>query len=90
MLEIGAGSGYASALASRIVARVDAVERHPRLAELARERLARLGYANVAVHCADGSAGWPAARPTTRSWSPPRGPRVPEALRGSSPPAAGW
>ena len=31
VLEISAGSGYASALASRIVARVDAVERHPHL-----------------------------------------------------------
>ena len=81
VLEIGAGSGYASALASRIVARVDAVERHPRLAELARERLARLGHDNVAVHCADGSAGWPAGAPYDAIMVAAAGPRVPEPLR---------
>lgn len=81
VLEIGAGSGYASALASRIVARVDAVERHPRLAELARERLARLGYDNVTVHCADGSAGWPAGAPYAAIMVAAAGPRIPEALR---------
>ena len=81
VLEIGAGSGYASALASRIVAHVDAVERHPRLAGLARERLARLGYANVAVHCGDGSAGWPAGAPYEAIMVAAAGPRIPEALR---------
>jgi len=81
VLEIGAGSGYASALASRIVAHVDAVERHPRLAELARERLARLGHDNVAVHCADGSAGWPAGSPYDAVMVAASGPRVPEPLR---------
>ena len=50
VLEIGVGSGYASALAGLIVAHVDAVERHPRLVESARERLARLGDINVDVH----------------------------------------
>ena len=81
VLEIGAGSGYASALASRIVAHVDAVERHPRLAELARERLARLGHDNVAVHCADGSAGWPAGSHYDAVMVAASGPRVPEPLR---------
>jgi protein-L-isoaspartate(D-aspartate) O-methyltransferase len=81
VLEIGAGSGYASALASRIVAQVDAVERHPRLAELARERLARLGYDNVAVHCGDGSAGWPAGAPYDAIMVAAAGPRIPDALR---------
>jgi protein-L-isoaspartate(D-aspartate) O-methyltransferase len=81
VLEIGAGSGYASALASRIVARVDTVERHARLAELARERLARLGHDNVAVHCADGSAGWPAGAPYDAIMVAASGPRVPEPLR---------
>jgi protein-L-isoaspartate(D-aspartate) O-methyltransferase len=81
VLEIGVGSGYASALASRIVAHVDAVERHPRLAELARERLARLGYANVTVHCADGSAGWPASAPYDAIMVAAAGPRIPAQLR---------
>ena len=81
MLEVGAGSGYASAVASRLVAHVDAVERHPRLADAARERLARLGFANVDVHCGDGSAGWPAGAPFDAIVVAAAGPRVPEALR---------
>ena len=80
VLEVGAGSGYASALASRLAAHVDAVERHPRLAELARERLARLGYANVTVHCADGRAGWPASAPYDAIMVAAAGPRIPAPL----------
>jgi protein-L-isoaspartate(D-aspartate) O-methyltransferase len=81
VLEIGVGSGYASALASRIVAHVDAVERHPRLADLARARLAHLGYDNVTVHCADGSAGWPAGAPYDAIMVAAAGPRIPAQLR---------
>jgi protein-L-isoaspartate(D-aspartate) O-methyltransferase len=81
VLEIGAGSGYASAVASRLAAHVDAVERHPRLVELARERLQRLGYGNVDVHCGDGSGGWPAGAPYDAIVVAAAGPRVPESLR---------
>ena len=49
VLEIGAGSGYAAAVMSRIAAEVIAVERHSELAALARERMARLGYDNVRI-----------------------------------------
>ena len=58
VLEIGAGSGYASAVLSRIASEVYAVERHEVLADLARERAERLGYDNVSVLCGDGSLGW--------------------------------
>ncbi len=44
VLEIGAGLGYATAILSRIAARVIAVERHASLAAGAAERLHRLGY----------------------------------------------
>jgi len=81
MLEVGAGSGYASAIAAQLVAHVDAVERHPRLVELARARLARLGIANVDVHVGDGSAGWPSGAPYDAIVVAAAGPRVPEALR---------
>ena len=81
MLEIGAGSGYASAVAAQLVAHVDAIERHPRLVELARERLARLGYANVDVHVGDGSAGLPAGAPYDAIVVAAAGPRVPAPLR---------
>jgi protein-L-isoaspartate(D-aspartate) O-methyltransferase len=81
VLEVGAGSGYACALASLIAAQVDAVERHARLCNEARARLARLGFANVEFHCADGSAGWAAGAPYDAILVAAAGPRVPEALR---------
>lgn len=81
VLEVGAGSGYASAVASRLAAHVDAIERHPRLVELARERLARLGYDNVAVHEGDGSNGWRDGAPYDAIVVAAAGPRVPAALR---------
>ena len=81
VLEVGAGSGYASAVASRLAAHVDAIERHPRLVELARERLARLGFANVDVREGDGSSGWPQGAPYDAIVVAAAGPRVPDALR---------
>jgi protein-L-isoaspartate(D-aspartate) O-methyltransferase len=44
VLEVGAGSGYSAALASRIAARVYAIERQGSLISPARARLERLGY----------------------------------------------
>jgi protein-L-isoaspartate(D-aspartate) O-methyltransferase len=81
VLEVGAGSGYASALAGLLGAHVDAVERQPRLAALARERLARLGFAKVEVHAADGSGGWPQGAPFDAILVAASGPRVPDVLR---------
>ena len=43
VLEIGAGSGYAAAILSRIAKEVFTVERHQELAATATERLKRLG-----------------------------------------------
>src|SRR3954452_6778396 len=59
VLEIGAGSGYAAAVMSRIAAEVVAIERQPELAALARERMERLGYSNVRIVEGDGSVGLP-------------------------------
>jgi protein-L-isoaspartate(D-aspartate) O-methyltransferase len=63
VLEIGTGSGYGAAVLAHVAKRVFTVERIPELADLARERLARLGYPTVAVHCGDGSGGWPEHAP---------------------------
>jgi len=81
ILEVGAGSGYASAVASRLAGHVDAIERRPRLAEIARERLARLGFANVDIHCGDGSLGWSSGAPFDAILVAAGGPRIPDALR---------
>src|SRR3954452_13700294 len=63
VLEIGAGSGYAAAVMSRIAERVIAVERHGELAALAEERMRHLGYENVRIVHGDGSAGMPDEAP---------------------------
>src|SRR3954452_21466687 len=47
VLEVGAGSGYAAAVISRIADRVYALERHPSLATSARQRFRSLGYDNI-------------------------------------------
>ena len=81
VLEVGAGSGYSTAVLALLAARVVAIERHAELAALARSRLARLGHRHVEVHCADGSLGWPAAAPYDAILVDAAGPAVPEALR---------
>lgn len=57
VLEIGTGSGYGAAVLSRCCRWVVTVERHPELAESAREKLVALGYDNIEVRTGDGSAG---------------------------------
>ena len=80
VLEIGAGSGYAAAVMSRIAAEVVAVERHSELAALARERMERLGYGNVRVVEGDGTAGLPGEAPFEAILCAASGSHVPEAL----------
>src|SRR4051812_23346610 len=46
VLEVGAGSGYAAAVLSRVAGQVHAIERQPELVEIARGRMAELGYDN--------------------------------------------
>ncbi|MDX1570400.1 MAG: protein-L-isoaspartate(D-aspartate) O-methyltransferase [Xanthomonadales bacterium] len=81
VLEIGAGSGYAAAVLSRIADEVFAIERHERLAELAQERCRRLGYDNVHVLHGDGTRGWPEKAPFHAITVAAGGPRIPESLR---------
>ena len=58
VLEIGAGSGYQTAVLARLARWVYSVERIPELAESADRRLRELGYDNVTVRTADGGQGW--------------------------------
>lgn len=81
VLEVGAGSGYAAAVLSRIAGRVHAIERHAPLAIAARRRLAALRYDNVEIRAGDGSRGWPEAAPFDVIIVSAGGPRVPEALK---------
>jgi len=81
VLEVGAGSGYAAAVLSRIAREVYAIERHRALAELARERMQRLGYTNVHIVHGDGTLGWPEHAPYDAIAVAAGGPDVPPALR---------
>lgn len=79
-LEIGAGSGYAAAVMSRLAARVYAIERIEELAAAAAERLQRLGYANVELRAGDGTCGWAEAAPFDAILVAAAGPAVPPPL----------
>jgi protein-L-isoaspartate(D-aspartate) O-methyltransferase len=80
VLEIGAGSGYAAAVLSRLAATVCTIESDPELANSANGRLARLGYANVNVRTGDGSAGLTDAAPFDAITVAAAAPCVPQPL----------
>ena len=81
VLEIGAGSGYAAAILSRIAGEVFTVERIGELAAKASEKLADLGYDNVHVLHADGTLGWPEHAPYDAIIVAAGGPEVPRSLK---------
>jgi protein-L-isoaspartate(D-aspartate) O-methyltransferase len=58
VLEVGTGSGYQTAILAELVDTVFTVERIRPLSEVARKRLAGLGYKNVHFGYADGMTGW--------------------------------
>jgi protein-L-isoaspartate(D-aspartate) O-methyltransferase len=80
VLEIGAGSGYQTALLAELAGRVFAVERYPTLAANAQSLLERLGYANATVITGDGSLGLPEYAPFDVIIVAAAAPRVPPAL----------
>ena len=81
VLEVGTGSGYQSAVLSEIAARVYTIEIVAALAEEARARLARLGYATVEVRAGDGYLGWPEKGPFDAIMVTAAAPRIPEPLK---------
>jgi protein-L-isoaspartate(D-aspartate) O-methyltransferase len=80
VLEVGAGSGYAAAVISRIAERVVAIERHGELAKIARDRMARLGYDNVRIIQGDGTRGCPDEAPFDAILAAASGSHVPKPL----------
>ena len=80
VLEIGAGSGYAAAVIGQMAGQVIAIERHHQLVELARERMARLGYGNVRIFEGDGTRGCPAEAPFDAIVAAASGSHVPAVL----------
>ena len=80
VLEVGTGSGYQAALLSRLATHVVTVERVPELARQAEGVLADLGYANVEVHVAGETLGWPEGAPYDAIIVTAGAPRVPHEL----------
>ena len=58
VLEVGTGSGYQTAVLSRLVDRVFSVERISPLQNQARERFYQLKLYNIKLKHSDGSWGW--------------------------------
>jgi protein-L-isoaspartate(D-aspartate) O-methyltransferase len=80
VLEVGAGSGYAAAVISRIAGKVIAIERQHDLVEVARARLQRLGYDNVEIVEGDGTKGCPDEAPFDAILAAASGSHVPAPL----------
>ena len=66
VLEIGTGSGYQTAILSRLCRRVYTIERYRSLAQEAGERFKELGLSNVTQMVGDGYKGWPNQAPFDR------------------------
>jgi protein-L-isoaspartate(D-aspartate) O-methyltransferase len=79
VLDVGAGSGYQTAILSRLAKQVYAIERLPELAERASAVLGELGIANVTFRVGDGSLGWREESPFDRIISGAGSPDVPRS-----------
>lgn len=58
VLEIGTGSGYQTAILSKLARRVYTLERYRTLLRMAQDRHESLGLTNVVSKCGDGGLGW--------------------------------
>lgn len=80
VLEVGAGSGYQTALLSIVAGSVVGIERVPALAEGARAVLRDLGITNVTILVGDGTMGWRPLAPFDAMVVAAASPSVPEPL----------
>lgn len=82
VLEIGTGSGYQTAILSRLAHEVFTVERLRTLSLRARGVLDGLGITNVRFRIGDGTLGWPDEAPFDRVIVTAGSPTMPPALFG--------
>jgi protein-L-isoaspartate(D-aspartate) O-methyltransferase len=66
VLEVGTGTGYQTAVLSRLAAKVLTIERFRTLAASAESRFKTLRLTNITVRVGDGTAGWPEHAPFDR------------------------
>jgi protein-L-isoaspartate(D-aspartate) O-methyltransferase len=79
-LEIGAGSGYQTAVLASVAGQVFALERIPELAREAQNRLRHLGIYNATIKCFDGTYGWNEFAPYRGILVAAAAPNVPQSL----------
>ncbi len=80
VLEIGAGSGYQTAILAELAQRVYSIERIRSLAIRARQLLYELGYFNVEIKIFDGTYGWQEKSPFEAILVTAGAPDIPQPL----------
>jgi len=80
VLEIGAGSGYQTAVLAQVASQVYSIERIGELARQAQGRISQLGIYNATVKAFDGTLGWNAYGPYDGILVAAGGPRIPDPL----------
>ena len=80
VLEIGAGSGYQTAILAQVAGQVFALERLPDLARESDRLIRSLGYSNATIRCFDGTWGWSAYAPYRAILVAAGAPAVPQTL----------
>jgi protein-L-isoaspartate(D-aspartate) O-methyltransferase len=80
VLEIGAGSGYQTAILAQLASQVYAIERIGELAREAHARIRELGIYNATVKAFDGTLGWSAHGPYDAILVAASGPKIPDPL----------
>ena len=80
VLEIGAGSGYQTAILTSLARKIFAIERLPNLVDEANRRLQMLGFRNFTLKSGDGTEGWNTYMPFDAILVAAGGPSVPEPL----------
>jgi protein-L-isoaspartate(D-aspartate) O-methyltransferase len=80
VLEVGTGCGYQAAVLAKLAEEVFTIEYLRALGLEAAERLARLGYENVHVHCGDGTLGLKECAPFDAILVAAAAPEVPAPL----------
>jgi protein-L-isoaspartate(D-aspartate) O-methyltransferase len=80
VLEIGTGSGYQTAILSKLAKKVYTIERFAQLSESAQAVLGRLGISNVEFYIGDGSCGWPQQHTFERIIITAAVPKMPQPL----------
>lgn len=80
VLEIGAGSGYQTAVLAEVAGQVFALERLPELAKRAQAMLQQLGINNATIRCFDGTYGWSEFAPYKGVLVAAASPEIPKPL----------